>query len=122
MIEIIPFDEGNIVGFKLAGKIDDQSYHNAVNAINAALENNNKIRIYAEVVSIGGMSLDAFFDNIKTKFGYFRELDRFEKEAVVSDKKWIESLVGISDAIFRSVEVRHFSFEETEEALDWVKS
>jgi len=122
VIEIIPFEETNIVGFKLDGKIDDDGYHRAIDAINTALDNNDKIRIYAEVKSLGGMSLDTFFENIKVKFNYFRELDRFEREAVVSDKKWLEPLIEISDAIFRSVEVKYFAFEDKAQALDWVKN
>lgn len=122
MIEIIPFEEANIVGLKLAGKIDEESYNTAINAINMALEKNPKIRIYAEVVSIGGMSLETFFENIRVKFQYFRELDRFEKEAVVSDKKWLEPLVDISDAIFRSVDVKYFPFENKKEALEWIRA
>ena len=64
MIERIPFEETNIVGFRLDGKIDDDSYHRTIDAINIALENNDKIRVYAEVESLGGMSLDTFFENI----------------------------------------------------------
>ncbi len=52
MIELIPFEEPNVVGFRLDGKMDDDSYHQAIAAIDDALKTNDKIRIYAEVVKI----------------------------------------------------------------------
>ena len=122
MIEIIPFDEPNVVGFRLDGKIDDDGYDQAVAEIEQALEKNDKISIYAEVEKFGGMSLEKFFENFKVKFGFFRELDRFEKEAIVSDKQWLERMIKLSDKLFPSVEVRYFSFENKADALAWVKN
>ncbi len=52
----------------------------------------------------------------------FKELDKFEKEAIVSDKKWLETWIKIGDKLFPSVEVKYFPTEEKEEALVWVKS
>ena len=121
MIEIIPFEESNVVGLRLDGKMDDESYHQAIAAIDNALENNNKTRIYAEVIKIGGMSLETFIENVKIKFQYFKELDKFEKEAIVSDKSWLETWIKIGDKLFPSVEVRYFPTEEKEAALAWVK-
>lgn len=122
MIEIIPFDEPDIIGFRLDGKIDDAGYDQAVAEIQQAIANNNKISIYAEVVKFGGMSIETFFENFKIKFGFLKELDKFEKEAIVSDKQWLESMIKLSDKLFASVEVRYFPFEDKEDALTWVKS
>ena len=122
MIEIIPFEESNIIGFRLDGKIDDESFNQTVTGIQAALENNQKIRIYAEVEKLGGMSLETFFENLKAKIEFLGELEKFEREAVVSDKSWVETLVKISDKLFPSVDVKHFSFDEKNDALAWIKN
>ena len=122
MIEIIPFDESNVVGFRLDGRIDDVDYDQTVAEIQQALDNNKKIRIYAEVENFGGMSVEKFFENFKVKFGFFKELDRFEKEAIVSDKQWLASIIKLSDKLFPSVEVRYFSSENKADALAWVKN
>jgi hypothetical protein len=121
MIETIRFDEPNVVGLRLDGKIDNDSYDRTIAEIQNALDNNDKIRIYAEVVKFGGISVEKFFENFKVKFGFFKELDKFEKEAIVSDKQWIEGLVKAGDKLFPSVEVRYFSFDDKEDALAWVK-
>lgn len=61
------------------------------------------------------------FENLKVKSQLFRQLEKFEKEAIVSDKRWIETLVKISDKLFPSVEVRYFTFDEQADALAWVR-
>ena len=63
MLEIIPFEQANIIGFRLDGRISDEEYHQAVAIIETALENSEKIRVYAEVERLGGMSLETFFEN-----------------------------------------------------------
>ena len=120
MIELISFEEPNIVGFRLDGKIDEESFDKAVAAIEEVLANNERIRIYAEVKSLGGMSLETFFENLKFKSQLFRQLEKFEKEAIVSDRGWIEKLVKVSDKLFPSVDVKYFGFDEKEEALAWI--
>ena len=59
------------------------------------------------------------FDLFIVKIEFFGELEKFEKEAVVSDKSWMETVVKISDKIFPSVDVKHFSFDEKDDALVW---
>ena len=122
MIEIIHFDKPNVIGFRLDGKIDDDGYDRAIAKIQQALDNNDKISIYAEVEKFGGLSIEKFFENFKVKFGFLKELDKFEKEAIVSDKQWLETMIKLSDKLFPSVEVRYFSFENKADALAWVKS
>ncbi len=111
------------MGFTLDGRIDDTGYSQTVTAIKDALTGNDKIRIYAEVESIGAMSFDTFIENIKFKFDLFKnELNKFEKEAVVSDKEWLEPLLKLGDKIFPSIEVKYYSLDKRDEALAWVKN
>ena len=118
---MVSLEEPNVVGFRLDGNIDSESFDRAVTEIQNALKNNRKIRIYAEVISLAGMSLETFFENLKVKFEFFGELDKFEREAVVSDKQWIETLVKIGDKLFPGVEVKCFTFAEKDDALAWIK-
>lgn len=114
MLEIIPFEEKYIVGFRLDGKIDQLDFDQAVAAIEAALTADRKIRIYAEVTTLGGMSAETFMKNLRFKFQLFQDLSQFEKEAIVSDKKVVETLTSIGDKLFPSIEARHFSFVDKE--------
>lgn len=120
MIDPIPFEAPNVIGFKVNGSIDDEGFRQAVNEIETALKNDQPVRVYAEVEALGGLSIDTFFENLKFKFQLFGQLDRFEKEAIVSDKRWIETLTKAGDKLFPSIEVKYFSFAQKDEALAWI--
>ncbi|MEQ9618476.1 MAG: STAS/SEC14 domain-containing protein [Deltaproteobacteria bacterium] len=118
MLEIIPFEEGNIIGFRLKGRIEDEEFDEALGMIEEKLKNHEKLRVYAEVEKVGGMSVNTLMKDIHFNLRHWRD---FEKEAVVSDKGWIETWVKFASRLFPHIEVRHFSFEEKEEAMEWVR-
>ncbi len=118
MLELIPFDEDNIIGFRLDGRIGDEEFKELVRIIEDKLERHDRLRIYAEIDDIGGMSIDTFLESMSLKFRHFRD---FEMEAVVSDKQWLESWSKVVDAIIPSFEVKYFTKENAEEAKDWLR-
>ena len=118
MIEIIPFEEGNIIGLRLNGRIEDEEFDEVTGKIEEMLKEHDKLRVYAEVEKIGGMSVNTLMKDIHFKLRHWRD---FETEAVVSDKSWLESWVGIADKLFPHIEVKHFSFEEKDKAKEWLK-
>jgi len=83
------------------------------------LKEHNKLRVYAEVEEIGGMSVHTLMKDIHFKLKHWQD---FEKEAVVSDKSWLESWVSIADKLFPHIEVKHFSTDEKEKAKEWIKA
>lgn len=118
MIETIPFNEGNILGLRLDGRIEDEEFDQIVERIEEMLKEHEKLRVYAEIENIGGMSVNTLMKDIHFKLKHWKD---FEKEAVVSDKSWLESWIGIADKIFPSIEIKHFTFEEKREAKKWVR-
>ena len=118
MLELIPFEEGNIIGFRLSGRIEDESFDEAAAKMEEMLKEHKKLRVYAEIEEIGGMSVNTFMKNIHFKLKHFTD---FEKEAIVSDKSWLETWISIADKIFPHIEVKHFSPEEKEEAKEWLR-
>ena len=67
------------------------------------------------------MSIETFFENLKFKFQLLGELNRFEKEAIVTDKGWVENAAKVANSLFPGIEVRRFSFDEKDRALAWIK-
>ena len=66
--------------------------------------------------SFEGISIEAFFKDLKFAIKNFR---KFDKKAVVTDKAWMQKLGNFSDKLFSSMEIKVFPFEETEEARNW---
>ncbi|MDY7023374.1 MAG: STAS/SEC14 domain-containing protein [Cyanobacteriota bacterium] len=119
MLELIPTESDRVIGLHLKGKIETTDLERVIQQIEDKLKLHQKLRIYAEIESIEGMSPEALWKDLKFSVKHFRD---FEKEAVVSDKKWVEKWTAFSNKLLSSVEVKHFSFDEKEQALEWVKS
>ena len=118
MIENIPFDEDNIIGLRLKGKIEDNEFDEIVSLMEERLKRHKKLRFYAEIEEFKGMSVNTFMKDIHYSLRHWREV---EKEAVVSDKGWLKAWVGFAGSIIPGVEVKHFSFDEIEEAKEWIR-
>lgn len=118
MIAIIPFEEGNIIGFRIIGKIEDNEFDDIVALMEERLKTHKKLRVYAEVEEFKGMSVNTFMKDIHYGLKHWRD---FDKEAVVSDKGWLKTWVSIAAPLFPHIEVKHFSFEEKEKAREWVR-
>ena len=119
MIHIVPMPMVNVIGLRFSGTMQKADIDKAAKAIEENLALHAKVNIYAEIASFEGISLEALVADIKFAFPHLRD---FEKQAVVSDKHWIENLVAIGHKLFPSTEVRHFTFDQKDEALRWVLS
>jgi len=49
MLEIIPFEEGNIIGFRLNGKMEDNEFDELISRMEGVLKEHKKLRVYAEM-------------------------------------------------------------------------
>ncbi len=119
MIQLIPMPLDNVVGVRISGKMEKADVEKTVNAIEEKLTVHDKVNIYAEIESFEGISLEALVADIKFALPHLRD---FEKKAIVSEKHWIENMVAIGDRLFPSVDVRHFSFDQKDDALKWVQA
>ena len=119
MIDIIPTNTDNVIGCKIDGKINNEDIEKLANYIEVKLLKNKKLRIYVEVLKLEGISLEALFKDLKLGIKYF---SNFDKKAVVTDKKWMKKVAAIADRLFPNIEVKCFSFEEKEKALEWAKT
>jgi hypothetical protein len=121
MLEIIPFEEKHIIGLRLEGSIDNEGLERAFAKFREAFEGNDKIRVYVEVEGIGWESTETFFRNMKMKLDVLGEIGKFEREAVVSDKGWLEIATKIGDVLLPGIDVRHFPVADKERALEWIR-
>lgn len=117
MIELLPTDREDVVGYRISGMVHRADLAPVVTELERLLKHHDKLRVYVEVESFDGITLPALIEDLR--FG-LSNLRRFEREAIVSDKQWLARLAGIGDKLFPSIAVRHFSWEQKIEALAWV--
>ena len=118
-IELIPHSFKNVIGFRITEKIETEDLNKIVELIEEKLKQQDKLRIYAEVEDWTGMSLAAFVKDLKFSLQHFRD---FEKEAIVSNSKWLKNLANITNSLFSSIEVKHFDSEDKELAWNFISN
>ncbi len=118
-VRLIPHKPDHIIGLDIDGWIDTEDIDRITKLIEPRLKQEGKLRIYAEIKNWSGMSLGAFIKDLKFSL---QHLNDFEKEAIVSDRKWLEALAALGNTLFYSIEVKHFTFDERDRALEWVMS
>ena len=119
MITLIPIENGNVIGLSIDGKIEISDIKLMESLIEERLKSYDKLRAYVEVKSLGGISVEAFLEDLKFAFRHFRD---FEKKATVCDQKWLNQLAVVSNKLFPQIEVKCFSKSEQDQALEWIKA
>lgn len=117
MISLITFEEPHVAGLRINGKIDRDDFLAAVAPIKQKLEACPTINLYVEISSFEGISLPALWEDIK--FG-FSNLSHFRREAVVTDKAWLEKWTDFGGKLVPGIEAKSFTFDQVEEARRWV--
>ena len=117
MIELIDTHSPKAIGVKIRGKIEGPDIGKVIKEVEAKLSQGEKLRVYVELESFGGISPDALIEDLKFVLPHLKD---FERKAVVSDHEWMGKLVEIGDKFFPGLEVKHFSTEEKEKAMEWV--
>lgn len=119
MIELLAAGTDNVVGYRIRGKIDADDFDRIAAFIEQQLKTHDKLRVFAEIDSIEGMSLEAFLKDLKFSF---KNYNRFEKAAVITNKDWLRKIVEIEDKLFPGIEMKFFPIAEKEEAMEWIAS
>ena len=120
MLEMIDIGVENAVAYRFGGKITEEEMTTILTIFKEKIEKGEKLIVYQEVVSIGGVELDAMIE----KFKFFRDvgLSHFDKIAVVAHTKWLHKLVDLEDKIFRNIYMKGFSADEKDQAAEFLKN
>jgi len=119
MLEIIDIGDDAVLACRIDGKIELDDIERLKTRVGEILESRDTIRVYVEVESLGGISIEALWEDLKLGFG---NLSRFTHKAVVSEKKWMAKIASLANGWFPSIELRHFAPEEREAARAWISA
>lgn len=120
MLEMIDIGVKNSIAYRFGGKITEDEMTSILTIFKEKIEKGQKLVVYQEVASIGGVEFDAMVE----KFKFFREVGllHFDKIAVVTHKKWLQKIVDLENKIFKSINMKGFSVEEKEQAVEFLKN
>ena len=122
MLEMIDIGSEKIIAYRLGGKITEEEMTSVLSIFRERIDKGEKLLVYQEVESIGGAEFDAMIK----KFKFFKDVgfnfSHFSKIAVVTHSKWLHKLVDLEDKIFKNVEMRGFSIEDKDKAIEFLKT
>jgi len=104
------------LGFIIQGKVDEASIRELQGRVLEMLETYEKINLYLEDDGIESFTLPAVIDEILFKIEHG---DRFNKVALVTDRKWIK-MCGHIENILIPATVKNFDVSERLKAIEWV--
>ncbi|MCG8552256.1 MAG: STAS/SEC14 domain-containing protein [Desulfobacterales bacterium] len=119
MLEFLDMNIPGVVGYRLEGKISTREMNQVLDRFREIIDRGEKIHLYQEVTSLGGLELEALVD--KLRFFLDAGLSNFGRVAVVAEKKWIPRLVDFESKFVRHIDMRGFSMDEKEDALAFLR-
>lgn len=116
MIEQIPLDSDQAVGFKMSGKLHDADYQTFVPLVDAAIAKHGKVRMLAQFHDFHGWDLHALWDDIKFSTTHCTKI---EKIALVGEKTWEKWMAQVCKP-FTMAKVQYFDAGQLEAAKAWL--
>lgn len=106
----------NIIGFIVDGPYNDSSVEKIQDEVYNKLAVFDKVNLYIEDTANADISLKAVLKSLPFKI---KTGNRFERVAVVTDRKWLQ-IVSTLEKLFFNAELRIFSTHHRLEAIQWI--
>ena len=116
MFVSLPESSGDLACFKAIGKLTSEDYRSLMDKFHAILDEHGTLRLYADLEEFDGWEWQAAWD--KVAFGV-KHWDQILMIAVVGTKRWEYLSTQIAQKVIKA-DVRYFTIDEKEQALDWV--
>jgi len=117
MLELIDIGSDRVLACRIKGKIELDDMERIKTRVAEILEHHDKVRVYVEVENLGGISIEALWEDLKLGFG---NLSLFSHKAVVSDARWIAKIAAVANRLFPSIELKHFEPDDRAAARAWI--
>jgi len=124
MIELINTFDNGMVGFRFDGSIDQADMQRFYDALESKMENDQKVKVYAEVksMSLADITWNAIKEETRRLLNHPAILANLAKVAVVTDEPWIKREFALECALMPTLEGSSFSFGEEDKAIEWLRA
>jgi hypothetical protein len=120
MLEMIDIGINNAVAFRISGKITESDMSLVLNDAKKKIDLHGNIVFLEQIDSFEGIEIAAILEEFRYLFKV--GISNIRKAAVLTDKKWVEKIVNIEDKIFKNIDMKCFSIEDQESAVEFLKN
>ena len=96
MLEMLDVGVEKIIAYRLGGKITEEEMTSVLDIFREKIDKGEKLIVY--------------------------HFSHFSKIAVITHSKWIHKIVDLEDKIFKNVEMKVFSIEDKDKAIEFLKN
>lgn len=119
MIEILDAPD-HVGAYRLSGTLVEDDVDTIIADVEARLKRHEKVGLLADMTGFSDLGLRAVVKDIRYSLGKIGEWKRFPKEAVITDRPWLATLIGCTAPLIPFVRVKAFKPDKRAEALAWV--
>ena len=116
MLEKMSQSSGNVLGYRVIGKLTKEDYATVAADIEALGQQESSIGLLLDLEAFEGEEIEARGAKLSFEGDY---QERIAKLAIVGDKKWHEERLTLADRLNYTRELRFFPTDEREAAWEW---
>ena len=110
----------NIVGFRVDGTVERDDVNRVATALDEALDRHDSVSMLADLEDFEDITVTALFAELNAGLRRLGQVGRFDRVAVIAEKRWLESVAKVENALLPGVEVRAFAPDTRLAAQVWV--
>lgn len=118
----IDFEEDYVLGMRLHGNVGREDFIQAMQKVIPEMESEGHFNLYMEIEP-DQLDAEMVWESLKFGFSESKEhMKRLDKLAVVTDKSWLKTISSLESKLISTVDEKTYSFEDKDEAVQWVSS
>ncbi|NEO92086.1 MAG: STAS/SEC14 domain-containing protein [Moorea sp. SIO3G5] len=120
MIKVIPMEYDYIFGINISNKLEKNDIQLLATVTEEKLKSYDQLRMYVEVENFRGTTPSGVLEDFK--FGC-RYRNVYYKKVIVCKELWLGMLtVFASKTVYTNMDIKHFYWQEKDQALEWIKN
>ena len=116
IIRKLEWSQRNVLAYEASGKMTEEENERTLGEIKAAIKEHGKVNIFVRLPEMARPEAGAVDDRLRFVKEHINDIERY---AIVGDQKKIKVISSIADKLI-GIEIRYFSFDEENEAREWV--
>ena len=118
MIEVLASPD-HVVALKISGTLDGADYDRIIAEVEAKLARHRRLGVLVDLTQFHDVTAEAAIKDLRYDLKVLFQLNRFPREAIVTDKQWMHAFARVASPLLPFIEIRAFGSGEAAAALAW---